>query len=432
MQFIKRTFPRRAFVDLLLNRFCLREFVTTYSVSVSNARKLVRKRLLIADALKSKEQVNNLNEFRNKKTKSSLIRNDGFKLANNVSSLLQKESLEKALHLLYERSNAKKTVAYNLILQYHLAKGHYNAAWSLYNDMKKRQQKPSDHTYSILLKGFCDAIEKNKQGNLSKLREYSEKVAASALKESNNVTSNLHHIRIISKCSLKLKSMVLVSMIIPSIKQTLDFYSGSQILRLLNDFSMLNPEQREEVLKMGTNLWNYFVLECQKKGIAVDESLICSFVKLLATSNSPQVRNVGLNILTKVMGLEYQIFEDSNLRYPLPPYCDCTSRSLVTALQVIRQIQNGDLLARYWKYFEESHKFDLNLQVYHEKLRNLVQQGQAAECLNTIERMSHNGPFPTQQTFLIVLSLCKRPKFYSYTKSFLDLAKKLNVPVEAT
>lgn len=84
---------------------------------------------------------------------------DRFKLADRVKTLLQSRETEKAVALVQLASKrddeGKCIVAWNHILGHYVGVHQPNRAWELFNDMKKRGQRPDSYTYSIMLNGLA-------------------------------------------------------------------------------------------------------------------------------------------------------------------------------------------------------------------------------------------------------------------------------------
>ncbi|KAK2761885.1 pentatricopeptide repeat protein [Colletotrichum kahawae] len=83
---------------------------------------------------------------------------DRWKIAQQVQAMLKTDRYEEAVLLVKEASKRDDcAVAWNHVLDYELTtrKSPVNA-WKLFNDMKKRGQKPNEQTYTVMFRGFAN------------------------------------------------------------------------------------------------------------------------------------------------------------------------------------------------------------------------------------------------------------------------------------
>ncbi|KAE9567645.1 Pentatricopeptide repeat-containing protein 2 [Colletotrichum fructicola] len=83
---------------------------------------------------------------------------DRWKIAQQVQAMLKTDRYEEAVLLVKEASKRDDcAVAWNHVLDYELVTRKSPAnAWKLFNDMKKRGQKPNEQTYTIMFRGFAN------------------------------------------------------------------------------------------------------------------------------------------------------------------------------------------------------------------------------------------------------------------------------------
>ncbi len=102
--------------------------------------------------------------------------NDPLRLANRVLTYLRDENqdgigFEKALEPVRaaEKHSIKQgrpqgalnnVVAWNHLVDFAMSKSDPRSAYKVYNEMKKRGHRPDAHTYTILLRGFADNLDK--------------------------------------------------------------------------------------------------------------------------------------------------------------------------------------------------------------------------------------------------------------------------------
>ncbi|CRG86795.1 hypothetical protein PISL3812_03807 [Talaromyces islandicus] len=87
---------------------------------------------------------------------------DPKELAVRIARLLQADQVALAVAMVRKAEALKMecAVAWNRLLSYCFEKSAPEAAFSFYNDMKKRQRQPTDRTYTIMLKGLSLQIKK--------------------------------------------------------------------------------------------------------------------------------------------------------------------------------------------------------------------------------------------------------------------------------
>ncbi|EPY52932.1 fungal protein [Schizosaccharomyces cryophilus OY26] len=395
-------------------------FHTALVTQVSNARKLARKRKekLISEQGSDKQPIR-----RSKKPKDDLnLRNESYKLAQKVAKLTKGEQPKAALDLILKKSLAKKTVAYNHLLEYHLRKGEYNTAWSLYNLMKKSMQAPNEFTYTILLQGLYSLLVSDLAVSKEKLTELIKKVYENLYRPNSVIAPNAIHINVLAQCCLKLKDVELANDILLHPKTKLDSSIASKFMYLYLDIAQIQPDRLEEMHKFSRDLWEFTISKYKENEFAIHEDLLCSYARILSTSKHESHKFLALRILLEQV--------DAPVQYPVQePHptlpgqcCAVTSRSLITVLFILRQLRDLASADFYWAFYRSKIPWPPTIQAFHERLRLYVELNQMEKIMSLLREMKEVNVLPTAQTIAIAMSLCLRHKYSKFAQDIWELA----------
>ncbi|EPX74015.1 uncharacterized protein SOCG_03230 [Schizosaccharomyces octosporus yFS286] len=410
----------RNFAIIVPNFGRLQTFHTAIVAQVSNATKVARKRKekLILEQGFNKQTIRQKKRLNNE----SSLRNESYVLAQKVSRLLKGEQPKAALDLIVKKSLAPKTVAYNHLLEYHLRKGEYNFAWSLYNMMKKSMQVPNEFTYTILLQGLYSILVNNEAASKRKLSELIKKVYNNLYRSNSSVTPNAIHINILAQCCLKLKDVEFANDILLQPKTKLDSSIASKIMYLYLDVAEMQPSHFDEMHKFANDLWKFTVSKYNENEFVIHEDLLCAFAKVLSTAKNENSKFLGLKILLQQVDapMQYPIQEP----HPMLPgqCCEATSRSLITVLYILRQL--GDVASAdfYWTFYKSRIQWPPAIQAFHERLRIYVESKQINKIMGLLREMNEMGLLPTAQTMAIAMSPCLQRKYSKFAQKIWDLA----------
>ncbi|WBW73203.1 mitochondrial PPR repeat protein Ppr2 [Schizosaccharomyces osmophilus] len=415
--FLRRS---RNFAKNVSNFGRVQTFHTAVVTQVSNATKVARKR---QEKLDSEQGSDKQHIRQTKKSKDDFnIRNESYILAQKVAKLTKGEQPKAALDLLVKKSLAPKTVAYNHLLGYHLRKGEYNSAWSLYNMMKKSMQMPNEFTYTILLQGLYSILVNDEAASKKKLSELIKKVYENLYRSNSTVSPNTIHINILAQCCLKLKDVEFANDILLQPKTKLDSSIASKVMYLYLDIAEMQPDRFEEMHKFARDLWEFTVSKYKDNEFVIHEDLLCSYAKILCTAKHESNKFLALRILQQQV--------DAPMQYPIQePHptlpgqcCEVTSRSLITVLFILRQLHDVSSADFYWAFYKSKIPWPPAIQAFHERLRLYVELKQVEKIPVLLREMREINLLPTAQTMAIAMSLCLQQKYSKFAQDIWELA----------
>ena len=238
---------------------------------------------------------------------------DPLKLANHIHHVLQNDNVEKALALVRLSNRAvANIVSWNHILDWNMKKGKTQVAFSVYNEMKKRGQKPDSHTYLLLLRGLADHA--HYPHSLGRALSLYHSMSAPG----NKVTPTIMHTNCVLKVCARANDMDSLWDIASHLPEkgphAADHWTFTTILNniRLNAVTGGIPSEetaedtarrREEAIVQGRRLWEIVIQRWRAGDVKIDEELTCSMGRLLLVGSRPRDWDDVLSLIHQTMGL---------------------------------------------------------------------------------------------------------------------------------
>ncbi|KAL8730823.1 MAG: hypothetical protein Q9181_004527, partial [Wetmoreana brouardii] len=242
---------------------------------------------------------------------------DPLKLAENTVNLLRRDDHEKALKVVRRASKrASCVVSWNHIIDYEMSKGRLQKADRMYNEMKKRAQKPDAQTYTILLRGF--SWHRRPQDSLPRAL----KIYHSMFAENCPVKPNIIHTNAVLKvCALAkdLDALWGVAAKLPTkgfgAPNNLTFTTILNAIRntAWSDNADLTYEgweqknlRRQRAVTQGRRLWEDIIPRWRAGDMWIDEELACAMGRLLLLGSTERDYDDVLSLAEQVMAIPRQ------------------------------------------------------------------------------------------------------------------------------
>ena len=216
--------------------------------------------------------------------------NNNFKIAEHVLKTLERGAFDEALLLTRKASRDHKvTVSWNHLIDYLLKGQRLNAAIKLYNEMKKRAQLPDSKTYTIIFRG-CAGSEHPKLALAEATRIYNSMLAHERLKP------NTIHLNAVLECCNRAGDLDTLWTILATINDGLRA-PNKQTYTIIFNALRNRPDQRAGLDEEATNhnlriniekakvIWKDAVKRWRNGQILIDEELVCSMGRMLASGN---------------------------------------------------------------------------------------------------------------------------------------------------
>ncbi|KAL8804837.1 MAG: hypothetical protein Q9182_002331 [Xanthomendoza sp. 2 TL-2023] len=270
---------------------------------------------------------------------------DPLKLAENTIDLLRKDDNDKALEMVRIASkHTACTVSWNHVVDYEMSKGRIQKAVKIYNEMKKRAQKPDAQTYTILLRGLSWHPHHQETVPLAL------KIYHSMFAENCPVKPNIIHMNAALKvCALARDMDALwgVAAKLPSkgigAANNLTFTTILNAIRTVawqNDKDLGDEASEEKSLRRqravmhGRQIWEDIVPRWMAGDLWIDEELVCAMGRLLLLGSTSQDYEDILTLVEQVMSIPRQ-------KRPLPePQGDAFSREQAAHTLKAAEVEN--------------------------------------------------------------------------------------------
>ncbi|KAL8659263.1 MAG: hypothetical protein Q9226_000533 [Calogaya cf. arnoldii] len=242
---------------------------------------------------------------------------DPVKLAEKAIALLRNDDAEKALDLVRQASRSTScTVSWNHLIDYTMSTGSIKKAVGIYNEMKKRAQKPDAQTYTILLRGL------SWHAHLQDSLPLALNIYHSMFAENCPVKPNIIHTNTVLKvCALARDMDALwgVAAKLPpkgmAAPNNLTFTTILNAIRVVawNNDKDLGDEQWEEkslrrqrAVIHGRKIWEEIIPRWRAGDIWIDEELVCAMGRLLLLGSTERDHDDILSLVQQVMALPRQ------------------------------------------------------------------------------------------------------------------------------
>ena len=282
-----------------------------------------------------------------------LPQRDPYLLTRKVQQLLLAGRFDEALdHTKNVASDLNRTTSWNLLVQYALKRGSVNEAMKLLNEMKKRGQTPSAHTYGVMLKGLADT-----EPSLLQV-ETTDKLMGLLLSKSQSAIFNMLHVNTAINVYVRNREMEKARLLMDSLprKATLkpDAITYTTLLRGLS-LSKQKASGLENDILYGRKFWK----DAIAREVKIDNYLANSMGWLLLRSNMEEDWRA-------IFALSEQIYElsryneglsahkdDAFMTKPKTPI-DIDPEGLSVLLSACLKLKDALLGQTYWRVIKSS------------------------------------------------------------------------------
>ncbi|KAL8790801.1 MAG: hypothetical protein Q9213_000425 [Squamulea squamosa] len=270
-------------------------------------------------SLDRSRQEDNATEFKKIKhlSRELVYLQDPLKLAENTIALLREDDNNKALDLVRLASKQTPcTVSWNHLVDYEMSKGRIQKAVKIYNEMKKRAQKPDAQTYTILLRGL------SWHPHLQESLPLALKIYHSMFAENCPVKPNIIHTNAVLKVCALARDMDAIWGVAaklppkgPGAPNNRTFTTILNAIRNIawhNDKDLQDEEWEEKSLRrqravmQGRKIWEEIIPRWRAGDIMIDEELVCAMGRLLLLGSTEQDYDDVLSLVEQVMALPRQ------------------------------------------------------------------------------------------------------------------------------
>ncbi|PSK58732.1 Pentatricopeptide repeat-containing protein 2, mitochondrial [Elsinoe australis] len=282
-----------------------RRWTTENSPSLSASRSAYYKEVDIGNALRSTPD-----EHEKRQLKRELdFLTDRVKLTDAIRKHLFHGGFSKALHLVRVASASTKcTVSWNAIIEFLVEKREFDAAFRIYNEMKKRAQFPDAITITHLLKGLAQKPVKKQQVSMAM------KVYDALDAQTSHVKRSIIHTNSMLKVCINSGDMDLMWKLISQMPErgdgAMDRITFSTIFQGLKEQMQSSSGKdaplrgaTKEGLSDGRRLWNIATEKWRSGGLQMDDVLLRSYLQLLLTDANEETALEVLGCIELTMGI---------------------------------------------------------------------------------------------------------------------------------
>ncbi|KAF2147825.1 hypothetical protein K461DRAFT_283415 [Myriangium duriaei CBS 260.36] len=371
---------------------------------------------------------------------------DPAKLAQTVRRILEKGELQKAINLvrLASTSENKPIVAWNAILSYVSEQRDYKSAFKLYNEMKKRAQHPDSYTVVHFLRGLARQPVSPEQVRLA--LHLHESLEA----ENSKVERSIIHTNAAMQVCINAQDYdsmwTLVSKLPDQGREAADQVTFDTILTSLRkdveSKARSDTDYDDKLTKCiddGRKVWQDVIRRSKKGFLKLDESLICSYLRLLLLRPSQSISLEILSIIEDTIGIptrpqpakhadasQTQSLNDVPDRKRNMRTTAAVSRPSKFILSIILEAYlelprnrstNIPPMQYYWKALTENYSVRPDLENYHSLLRLCMLQHNsewASEIITEMATSNKHSPrdsqgiAPGRTAYILALTACVR------------------------
>ncbi|KAL2048624.1 hypothetical protein N7G274_000536 [Stereocaulon virgatum] len=240
---------------------------------------------------------------------------DPLKLGDHTVWLLRGDKFQKALEIVRMASKEMEcTVSWNHLIDYEMSKGRVRNATKVYNEMKKRAQRPDGHTYTTLLRGFAW----HAKFPLSAPRALS--IYFSMYNENSPVKPNIIHTNAVLKvCALAgdIDGLFGVAAKLPPRgPEAPNSFTFTTILNAIRvaaaddvrgeQASLAKSERTSQAVLQGRRLWEEIRDRWTNGDVYIDEKLVCAMGRLLLLGDKKEDWDDILSLVEQTMNIRRQ------------------------------------------------------------------------------------------------------------------------------
>jgi len=247
--------------------------------------------------------------------------NEPLKLATQTLRLLEKNDAEqavKAAEMVRMASRAMAcTVSWNHLINDEMNKGRVAPAMKLYNEMKKRGQKPDAYTFTIVLRGLAA------NAHVPTALEKALSVYHSMFADNSPTKPNLLHTNAVLNVCAKAGDVDALFGIAAKLPTTgrgaPDHFTFTTILNAIHHASVVNDrfdpdelahvrsERHQGTLIQGRRIWGDIVSRWKEGSLAMDEGLVAAMARLLLLGEQQKDYDDVLSLVEQTMNIPRQL-----------------------------------------------------------------------------------------------------------------------------
>ncbi|OJD39737.1 pentatricopeptide repeat protein [Diplodia corticola] len=237
--------------------------------------------------------------------------NDPLKLADMVQKRLSKGDVQPVMDLVRFASNSMDcVVSWNHMIDHLMNTGHPNQALKVYNEMKKRAQKPDSYTYLIVLRGLGNhAHAPSTMGNA--LAVYHSMSAPNSRVPPTTMHTNAT-LRVCSRANDMDALWGIAAKLPEKGPGAADAITYTTVLGAIRQEALSAPagmsadetaQKREAAIVEGRRLWEDIVTKWRSGDLIIDESLVCNMGQLLLIGQRPRDWDDVLSLFEQTMDI---------------------------------------------------------------------------------------------------------------------------------
>ncbi|KAK7544638.1 uncharacterized protein J3D65DRAFT_563964 [Phyllosticta citribraziliensis] len=248
---------------------------------------------------------------RNVKKELSWLSEDPKKVADHVLKQLKRGEEEKALMSVREMSSKMEcVVAWNHIINHFMRKSFDKLALKVFNEMKKRGQRPDYFTYSLVLIGISNNMDKS-QALTNAMAVYYAMSAPNSPKRPTILHTNLF-LKVCAKAKAFDQLWAVASQIPDTGPGAADGATYSIILNALKDESertMIDEStedgqrRRDQAILDSRKIWADIVSKWRAHQLQMDEALVLAMARILLSGSRPRYHDELFSLVEQTMGI---------------------------------------------------------------------------------------------------------------------------------
>ncbi|KAM7185372.1 hypothetical protein V8F33_012424 [Rhypophila sp. PSN 637] len=255
-------------------------------------------------------------------------------IADHVKATLQKDKFLEALLLTRKASrNTKVTVSWNHLIDHQMKQQRLHAAIKLYNEMKKRGQKPDATTYTVIFRG-CASSHHPKLAVSEALRIYNKMISVGDIKP-----NMIHFNAVLDVCSRAgdIESLFTVVNTANEGLRNPNNWSYTIIFNALRhqawDTKDMTPEDirnnKQLAITRARTIWEEVMERWRDGKVMVDEQLVCAMGRVLATGDKLENDSI-LELLEQTMEIPNFNKTINQATFPKPAEDESATQEITT------------------------------------------------------------------------------------------------------
>ncbi|KAF2225603.1 hypothetical protein BDZ85DRAFT_294096 [Elsinoe ampelina] len=330
---------------------------------------------------------------------------DPAKLDESVRRHLTKNDFSKALNLLRLSSPYMKCiVGWNAIVEYLAQRREYDAAFKIYNEMKKRGQFPDAITVTLFMRGLAEKPVSKQQVTLA------DRIYDSLAADNSKVKRSIIHTNAVLQVYLNAGDMDAVWKVVSELPEegpgAMDRISFTTLFRgfreRILEVSDGEPDRDAKIQQYVSDeqqLWHLAIDKWRKGRLRIDSQLIGSHLQMLLVRPSAGSALDVLRCVEETMGItvnDQTPAVESNSKKadtahkckPVPAHAVILSSVLTACTNLLEKPAQGIRSARsYWKLFIETSGVLPDNDNYKTYLRHAIKAFDSTQAAEAIQQL---------------------------------------------